>query len=139
MTRYRSAALFGLLLTLATVANAQFTVDWFTVDGGGAMGTTGGSYELSGTIGQADANVVVMTGGEFDLTGGFWAVMRAATLPGDCDGDQDVDLADFADFSDCLGGPGQGLGADCDCYDLDDDGDVDLRDFAEFQTAFTGA
>ena len=35
------------------------------------MWTTGGDFELSGTIGQPDAGTV-MTGGDFQLTGGFW-------------------------------------------------------------------
>jgi hypothetical protein len=54
------------------------------------MWTTGGSYELSGTIGQPDANGVVLTGGGFTLTGGFWAGTAAgpAIRIGDlnCDG-----------------------------------------------------
>lgn len=48
-----------------------FDLSWHTVDGGGAMSATGGSFELSGTIGQADAGGP-LTGGAFSLTGGFW-------------------------------------------------------------------
>ncbi len=57
-------------------------------------------------------------------------------LFGDCDHDLDVDLDDFNAMSNCLSGPGAGLGNDCDCFDSDGDSDVDLADFAVFQYAF---
>ena len=58
-------------------------------------------------------------------------------LPGNCDGDGDADLIDYSDLNACFLGPGGGLDAECDCFDLDDNGDVDLQDFAEFQRSFT--
>ena len=63
-----------LMLGVASAAALadDFDVDWYTVDGGGEMWTTGGDYELSGTIAQPDAGGA-MTGGDFELTGGFWA------------------------------------------------------------------
>jgi len=67
---------------------AAFEIDWWTIDGGGAMWTTGGDLELSGTSGQPDA-AVAMTGSDFSLTGGFWALSPGpAVLVGDlnCDG-----------------------------------------------------
>jgi hypothetical protein len=58
---------------------------------------------------------------------------------GDCDGDGDVDLADFGSFQLCFSGAGGGpVDEACDCSDSDGDGDVDLVDFAEFQLVFTG-
>jgi len=48
-----------------------FDLSWHTIDGGGGT-STGGSFALSGTIGQHDAGV--MSGGSFELVGGFWAV-----------------------------------------------------------------
>ena len=99
------------------------------------MFSTGGGFELSATIGQADAGTV-MTGGGFQLSGGFWFEQP----PGDCNATGIADLLDHADFSDCLTGPGGGLAApDCDCFDVDNDGDNDLLDFAEFQVSFTGS
>jgi len=49
---------------------AGYTIDWYTIDGGGAQNLTGGTYSLSGTIGQADAGS--QSGGTYTLNGGFW-------------------------------------------------------------------
>ncbi len=61
-------------------------------------------------------------------------------VPGDSDGDGDVDLDDFADFVDCLEGPEViPAGAGClEYFDFDGDDDVDLGDFAALQGTFTG-
>jgi len=60
--------------TLALPARASvvggYTLDWWTVDGGGATSSAGGSYSLGGTIGQPDAGT--SNGGSYALTGGFW-------------------------------------------------------------------
>ena len=65
---------FGLgLLAFASLAEAQFSIDWHTIDGGGST-SAGGNFSLSGTIGQPDANAQPMTGGAFSLTGGFWSL-----------------------------------------------------------------
>ena len=60
------------LLFAATALADEFSLDWYSIDGGGDMWGYGGDYEWSGTVGQPDAGVV-MTGGGFELTGGFWA------------------------------------------------------------------
>ncbi|MFH1747064.1 MAG: hypothetical protein ABIG44_08475 [Planctomycetota bacterium] len=60
-------------------------------------------------------------------------------IPGDCDGDQDVDINDFEAFADCMAGPSAAPPSDCNCADLDEDGDADLADFAAFQVTFTGS
>jgi len=53
-------------------ASAQpYTIDWFTIDGGGGMNGTGGTFTLSGTIGQPDAGI--LGGGMLD--GGFWGLV----------------------------------------------------------------
>jgi hypothetical protein len=66
-------ALLGLLL-LTSVALAQegdpYDLSWSTVDGGGQTFSSGGSYELGGTVGQPDAGC--MSGGDYLLCGGFW-------------------------------------------------------------------
>ena len=115
----------ALALAVSEARAADLTLDWYTIDGGGAVWTTGGDFELSGTIGQPDAGPV-MSGGDFVLTGGFWtgAAIPPVPCPGDVDGDRDVDLTDLAillsDF-DCTSG----------CVgDVDDDDDTDLTDLA---------
>ena len=77
------------LYSVVGVVTADFEVSWWTIDGGGEMWSLGDDLELSGTIGQPDADPA-MTGGDFALTGGFWltvAIEPAYTL-GDlnCDG-----------------------------------------------------
>ena len=58
----------------ASAAGAQpYEIDWWTVDGGGAMNGTGGAYTLSGTIGQADAGGPY-TGAPYMLHSGFWSI-----------------------------------------------------------------
>ena len=61
-----------------------------------------------------------------------------ATVPGDLDGDGDVDLSDYLALLGCVGGPGQPLAAGCEDADLDGDGDSDLGDVVRFQGLFTG-
>jgi hypothetical protein len=103
-----------------------------TIDGGGLMFSTGGDFELSGTIGQPDAGV--MAGDNFELTGGFWF----QTPPSDCDNDGGVSLLDHASFTECLSGPeSTPADAHCRCFDVDFDGDVDAGDFALLQATFT--
>jgi hypothetical protein len=65
-----------LPVALGVPALAQYSVDWFKVAGGGGT-STGGVYTVSGTIGQPDAGA--MTGGNFTLTGGFWALYAVQT------------------------------------------------------------
>ncbi|MEZ6317388.1 MAG: hypothetical protein R3B49_01350 [Phycisphaerales bacterium] len=47
-----------------------YVIDWYTMDGGGGT-SSGGVYELSGTIGQPDA-APPLAGGAYDLEPGFW-------------------------------------------------------------------
>jgi hypothetical protein len=53
------------------LAQSGYDLSWWTVDGGGGA-SSGGDFSLSGTIGQPDTGVP-MSGGEYALTGGFWA------------------------------------------------------------------
>ncbi len=55
---------------------------------------------------------------------------------GDLDSDGDTDLIDYQAFSDCIVGPGGGVGTGCDCADTDADNDVDLADYARVANAF---
>ena len=58
----------------------QYSINWFKVAGGGGT-STGGAYQVSGTIGQPDAGGA-MTGGSYLLTGGFWSVITVVQMPG---------------------------------------------------------
>ena len=69
----KAAALFALLSLVGNATAQTFSIDWHTIDGGGGA-SVGGSFSLSGTIGQPDARVQPMTGGAFALSGGFWAL-----------------------------------------------------------------
>lgn len=60
----------GLALTPAARA-AQYSIDWYSVDGGGGT-SSGGTYTVSGSIGQPDAAPTALTGGSYSLQGGFW-------------------------------------------------------------------
>jgi len=121
------------LLAASTVTGDDYEVDRYTIDGGGEMFSSGGDFELSGTVGQPDAGT--STGGDYALTGGFWF----GQVCGDCNYDGGIDLGDFQAFDPCLSGPGGGLDAGCGCLDFDGDEDADLADFARFQVAFTGS
>ena len=59
--------------------------------------------------------------------------------PGNLDGDEDIDLADFTSFQECFSGsniPYSPL--ECGLADLDADGDVDQEDFCWFERALAG-
>jgi len=60
----------NLLIGIALAQTGGYTLDWWTVDGGGAVSSTGGSYSLGGSIGQPDAGT--SSGGAYTLAGGFW-------------------------------------------------------------------
>lgn len=59
------------------------------------------------------------------------------SLCGDADNDADIDLADHAEFRECMTGPVQQVLEDpCPQFDVDHDFDVDARDFAAVQRQF---
>ncbi len=71
--------LAGLIL-LPILSSAQnYSIDWYTIDGGGGT-STGGGYTLSGTIGQPDAGT--LSGGGYVLEGGFWPGIVLVQTPG---------------------------------------------------------
>src|SRR5262249_4566734 len=68
------------LTGIRSVLAQPYTIDWFTIDGGGGT-STGGVYSLSGTIGQPDAGGP-MTNGQYSVTGGFWVLPTAIQVAG---------------------------------------------------------
>jgi len=71
--------LFGLLVPAISFAQS-YAIDWYKIAGGGGT-STGGTYVVSGTIGQPDAGGP-MTGGSYSLTGGFWSLIAVVQTPG---------------------------------------------------------
>ena len=51
----------------------NFSIDWFTIDGGGGA-LSGGTFTLEGTTGQLDAGPVTLAGGTQSIKGGFWSL-----------------------------------------------------------------
>lgn len=73
--RQASIVLAALLVTAPVSAGVPWTIDWWTLDGGGEVFTTGGDWQLSATVGQWDSTAHTQaSGGAWQLTGGFWAI-----------------------------------------------------------------
>jgi hypothetical protein len=74
MARKAANALLALALLLGlpllAQSGGQYDLTWNTVDGGGAMASSGEGLILSGTIGQPDAGL--LAGSTYTLGGGFW-------------------------------------------------------------------
>jgi hypothetical protein len=68
------------ICAISPVAFSQYAIDWYKIAGGGGTGTNG-QYAVSGTIGQQDAGGA-MSGGNYSLTGGFWALISVVQTPG---------------------------------------------------------
>mgnify|MGYP001081939071 CR=1 FL=1 len=62
-------------LSADVAAGPVYTLDWWTVDGGGQTGGDGSGYDLQGTAGQPDA--ALWKGGHYTLAGGFWCAGEA--------------------------------------------------------------
>ena len=69
--------LFGLLVPSLGFAQT-YSIGWYKISGGGGT-STGGTFQVSGSIGQHDAGPVPMSGGNYSLTGGFWALYAVQT------------------------------------------------------------
>ena len=92
-------------------------------------------------IGDAETYSVTLTFDNEVATWGTDGTLRMDNLmftaAANCDGDNDVDLKDFATFQACFGKSGT-LPAGCACADLDGDHDVDLADYKTLGIAFKG-
>ena len=109
-----ACALFGQWALAGS--GGPYVLEWSTVDGGGGR-SAGGTYTLTGTIGQHDA--AYSEDEQYELLGGFW--------PGEIS--CFVDFAHFARFAQYWLDTGTGLPADL----YEDENDiVDLLDLNVF-------
>jgi len=116
-----------IILAGASGAFGQFSIDWHTINGGGGI-STGGGYELHGTIGQPDASRVAHTADLGDnnyyaLAGGYWPSFNVCV----------VDLDDLQNFVIFWLDSGAGIPAD-----IDNSGLVDLADFSDLSFYWLG-
>jgi hypothetical protein len=84
--KWRPLMVFIFLISLFFLAGAvwaqtsgDYSLAWNTVDSGGGLRSTGGAYTLNGSIGQAEAGVVL--GGAYSVAGGFWPSRSVNPLP----------------------------------------------------------
>ncbi len=109
-TKLMAAGLAVLMLGLASMCWAHYSLTSYTIDGGGGQ-SSAGPYVLSGTIGQPDA--AYSQGGPYELLGGFWPGGPMCI----------VDFEEFSLFADYWLESGPDLPAD-----LDGSGTVDEED-----------
>jgi len=69
-----------LVFSAVLVHGQDYSLDWFTIDGGGGT-STGGVYSVSGTIGQPDVGPP-LSGGSYSVVGGFWSLLSVVQTPG---------------------------------------------------------
>lgn len=65
----KKLCILTIVLVMVSMTGADYSISWYTIDGGGGT-SSGGSYQLTGTIGQPDASY--HDGGSYELLGGFW-------------------------------------------------------------------
>lgn len=106
-------SLIIIFLGFMSIARPDYEISWYTIDGGGGV-SSGGPYQLSGTIGQPDAGT--SAGGDYVLNGGYWASTCGCI----------VNLTDLSNFIQQWLFEGSGLEADLWADDV-----VNLEDFAE--------
>jgi len=142
MTRTRLTTLAAFVVTAtASIAWSQYSIPWYTIDGGGASAPTaaaGGSFEVAGTIGQPDAGsfAAPMSGGAYSVVGGFWVVaVPTCALIGDMDLNTFRNGVDIQDFVNCLLGVN---GSNCTCADISGNGAVGLEDVQGFVAILLG-
>jgi hypothetical protein len=139
ITKARTTAAALIVSMVICVVHAQeFSIDWYVIRGGGGT-STGGGYELSGTIGQPDAGS--LAGGGYDMNGGFWPPVAPSCCPfaGDLS-DPCNDIVNVSDFTVFAAAYGSSVGDPnySVCADLSPpgapNGVINVSDF----TVFTG-
>src|SRR5689334_1739723 len=73
---FAQLAVASLLLTFGASAQ-NLAIDWYKISGGGVT-STGGTFSVSGTIGQHDAGGPA-NGGIYSVSSGFWTLYVVPT------------------------------------------------------------
>ncbi len=99
-------------LVIAGGGGMDYAIDWFTVEGGGGD-STGGDIEVSGTIGQPDAGVLIGGSGPnaIEIVGGFWG---APANENDCNSNGVIDFIEIEN----------GMTPDCNANGVPDSCDI---------------
>ena len=87
------SVILSVTLLAAAASAHEYSITWYTIDAGGGT-SAGGTYTLSGTIGQPDAHAP-RTSQSFTESGGFWTGIPCAA---DFNADGVVNSQDFFDF-----------------------------------------
>ena len=123
------------VLSSAAPALAQpYSIEWFTIDGGGGQASDGNSLTVDYTIGQPD--VAVMSDGRYSVSGGFWYPGILGT-PCDPDLNQDgnTDQGDLDYLVNAIAGGGNPNNVD---LDFNHDGNEDQGDLDALINAIAG-
>ena len=72
--------LLAVIVFCVGACGQTYSIGWYRIAGGGGT-SSGGAYEITGTIGQEEAGGP-MAGGNYSLAGGFWAVIAVVQMPG---------------------------------------------------------
>lgn len=105
-----------ILVLLSGALRAEYSIGRYSMSGGGGT-SSGGTYIVTGTIAQAEAGY--SEGGVYEVFSGFWPahlscvvdladfanfaldwLQTGAGLAGDLYADENVNMADFAEFMD---------------------------------------
>jgi len=110
--------LLTIILITVSMVGADYSISWYTIDGGGGT-SSGGPYQISGTIGQSDAGY--HDEAPYELLGGFWVGGPLCI----------VNLEHFAQFANhWLDGPCSETNDWCGGADLNQINDVTVDDLS---------
>lgn len=76
-----SAAIVSIATVTTTTpgrADGDYVMAWSSLGAGGVVGSAGGEYELSGTVGQPTTSGPIAFG-EYELRAGFWVLPQSGT------------------------------------------------------------
>lgn len=129
---YQSGALSAYQDGSATPLFSE-NIDLYDVNGGSVLNANGCAWVgfTAATGGFASSHDI--------LNWKLGPLCLLAPIPGDDDGDCDVDADDLAAFEACASGPAIPRTSGCESKDFDGDNDVDGDDFGVFQRCYSGS